>query len=405
MKGARSLVAAGLCAAGVVVMRAPASAQPPAVTTRAFTLTADAFPVRVAPGNNGTVIAVSPAAVQLSLSNPPGASYARAAALDTSALEQYTGPPPASTVAECSTETSNINKRAQATPDGMTLSAHCDEAPAAKAVAAASDLSAGGMTAASVVSSVTGGPVASGLQAVSDVVIRDGTIGPLSFGVAHYTATIVASGLKGGAHARASLDVVDAVFSGIPVVLSSGAMQVDQTRVPLDLLNQVRDQLHTVLLSSPYQDIRLLQPVTSASPDGSRATVSGGGIFVFVTNANPAGTYFAGVTLLGGSLNGVVGSPLSLPLPPVVREPFPAVPRPTLVFPGRSAPETGPGRQLPSLPFPVVAASQTRAALPVRWVGLPYALAALGLVALGWILGGTRARRALDAIAERYVRG
>ena len=132
--------------------------------------------------------------------------------------------------------------------------------------------------------------------------------------------------------------------------------------------------------------------------------MSGGGISVFATNANQAGTYFAGVTLLGGSLNGVVGSPLSLPLPPVVKGEVPAQPVPTVVLPGRSAPETGPG-QLPSVPLPVVAASQTRAALPVRWVGLPYVLGAIGLVAVGWIVGAARARRALDAIAERYVRG
>ena len=397
-------LAAALCIAGLVVVRAPASTQAPAVTTRAFTLTANAFPVRVAPGNNGTVLAVSPAAVQMSLSNPPGASYARAAALDTSAIEQYTGPPPANTVAECSTESSNISKRAQAAPDGMTLSAHCDDSPSAKAVAAASDLSAGGLEAASAVSTVTGGPVASGLQAVTDVIVRDGTIGPLSFGLAHYSATIVASGLRGGAHARASLQLVDALFQGIPVVISDQAIQVDQMRVPLDLLNQVRDRLHTVLLSSPYHDIRLLQPVTSAAPDGSRATVTGGGISVFVTNANPAGTYFAGVTLLGGSLDGVIGAPLSLPLPPIVRDVVPPPPVQTSVFPETSAPALQPDR-LTSLPNPVVAASRARATLPVRWVGLPYALGAIGLLAVAWIVAGRRARRALDVIAERYVRG
>ena len=397
-------IAAALFMAGVVVMRAPASAEAPAVTARAFTLTADAFPVRVAPGNNGTVLAVSPAAVQMSLSNPPGASYARAAALDTSAIEQYTGPPPASTVAECSTETSNINKRAQATPDGMTLSAHCDDSPSAKAIAVASDLSAGGLKAASVVSTVTGGPVASGLQAITDVVVRDGTIGPLSFSLAHYSASIVASGLQGGAHARASLQLVDALFQGIPVVISDRSIQVDQTRVPLDLLNQVRDQLHAVLLSSQYHDIRVLQPVTSAAPDGSRATVSGGGISVFVTNANPAGTYFVGVTLLGGSLEGVVGAPLSLPLPPIVKDIVPPPPGQTSVLPETRAPAVQPGL-VPALPNPVVAASSSRPTLPVRWVGLPYALGAIGLLAVAWIVGGERARRALDVIAERYTRG
>src|SRR5205814_7653384 len=116
------------------------------------------------------------------------------------------------------------------------------------------------------------------------------------------------------------------------------------------------------LLSSPYHDIRLLKPVTSASSDGSRATVSGGGISVFVTNANPAGTYFAGVTLLGGSLNGVVGSPLSLPLPSVVKGEAPAQPMPTVVLHGRSAPETGPGR-LPSVRLPDGAGSHSGAAL------------------------------------------
>lgn len=397
-------LAAAVGLAAVFLIKAPVSAQLPAVTARAFTLTADAFPVRLAPGNNGTVIAVSPAAVQMSLANPPGASYARAAALDTSALEQYTGPPPANTVAECSTETANINKRAQATPDGMTLSAHCDESPSATAVAAASDLSAGGMTAASVVSSVTGGPAASGLQAATDVVVRDGKIGSLTFGLAHYSASIVASGLPGGAHARATLQLIDALFAGIPVVVSDQAIQVDQARVPLDLLSQVRNQLHKALLSSPYHDIRLLQPVASASADGSRATVSGGGISVFVTNANPAGTYFAGATLLGGSLEAVVGAPLSLPLPPVTLNVPPPPLGPTTVLPETRTPAIQPGR-LPSSPNPVVAASRPRAALPIRWIGLPYALGAIGALALAWIVVGQRMRRALDVIAERYVRG
>jgi len=399
----RALATAAALAA-VVVVRAPATAQPPAVTARAFTLTADAFPLRFAPGENGTVIAVSPAAVQMSLSNPPGASYARAAALDTSALEQYTGPPPADTVAECSTETSNINKRAQAAPDGMTLSAHCDDSPAANAVAVASDLSAEGLKAASVVSTVTGGPVASGLQAITDVVIRDGTIGPLSFNVAHYSAWILASGLHGGARARASLQLIGASFQGIPVVVSDQGIQVDQTRVPLDMLNPVRDQLHTALLSSPYHDIRLVQPATSAAADGSRAKVSGGGISVFVTNANPAGDYFAGVTLLGGSLDGVVGLPLSSPLPPVVKSFIPPPRDLTTVLPQTRVPAVGPGG-LPSPPNPIVAASRTRALLPVRWVGMPYVLGAIGLLALSWITGRERARRALDVIAERYMRG
>ncbi|HEV2686828.1 MAG TPA: hypothetical protein VGW79_09335, partial [Actinomycetota bacterium] len=154
----------------------------------------------------------------------------------------------------------------------------------------------------------------------------------------------------------------------------------------------------------PYHDIRVLQPMTSAAPDGSRATVSGGGISVFATNANPAGTYFAGATLLGGALDGVVGAPLSLPLPPVVQNPASQVQTPTAVLPETRAPAAISPR-LPSLANPVVAASRTRAALPVRWAGLPYVLGAIGLLAVAWIVGGDRARRALDVIAERYVRG
>lgn len=404
MRVARAFVAA-VAVAAVAFVRVPASADQPSVTARAFTLTASAFPVQIAPGNNGTVIAVSPAAVQLSLSNPPGASYARAAALDTSALEQYTGPPPPSSVAECSTETANINKRAQAAPDGMTLSAHCDDAPSANAVAAASDLSAGGMTATSVVSTATGGPVGSGLRAVADVVARDGRIGPLTFRAARYTASVVASGLKGGARAQASLTLVDALFAGIPVVVSGDAITVDQTRVPLDLLDQVRAQLHAVLLTSRYHDIRLIQPVATASPDGSRATVTGGGVSVFVTNANPAGTYFAGTTLLGGSLSAVVGAPLSLPLPTTIGPGFPPLIAPTTTVLPETRTRAIPPGQVRAIPNPVVAASQTRAGLPVRWAGLPYVLGAIGLLAIAWIVGGERARRAVDVIAERYVRG
>ena len=400
----RVSIAAGLLALGLSA-HAPATAEPPPVTTRAFTLTANAFPVSAAPGNNGTVIAVSPAAVQLSLSNPPGASYARAAALDTSALEQFTGPPPANTVAECSTETSNISKRAQAAPDGMTLSAHCDEIPAASATAVASDLSAGGVKAASVISTVRGGPAASTLQAIADVVVRDGTIGPLTFGLAHYAATISASGLHGGAVARATLTVADATFAGIPVVLSSDGIQVDQTRVPLDLVKQVAEQLHKTLLSSQYHDIRLIQPRAHASPDGTTATVSGGGIEVFLTNANPAGTYFVGTTILGGSLSGQVGEPLGLPLPPVISPVSP----PLTVQPGVviSPPPIPPGPAplvQPATP-PVLAASRARATLPVRWVGLPWTLGAIGLLALLWIARGPQIARRLDAVAERYLRG
>ena len=397
-------LAAALAIAGTFLLRAPATAQAPSVTTRAFTLTADAFPVSAAPGNNGTVIAVSPAAVQLSLTNPPGASYARAATVDTSALEQFTGPPPANTVAECSTETANINKHAQATPDGMTLNAHCDDSPAATATAAASDLSAGGMTAASVVSVVKGGPAGDALKATADVLIRDGVLGPLKFGVAHYAATIASTGELGGAVARATLTVADAAFAGIPVVLASDGIQVDQSRVPLDLVQQVTEQLHRTILSSQYHDIRLVQPRATTSSDGSTATVSGGGIEVFLTNANPAGTYFVGTTILGGSLSGQVGEPLSLPLPTVVSPvspPLTSLPS-TVISPPHGGPVPPPLVQAVS---PTFAASRARAALPVRWVGLPWALGAIGLLALLWIARGPQIARRLDAVAERYLRG
>jgi hypothetical protein len=404
MRSARATAVAALVAAATLGWHPAATAQPAPITARAFTLRANAFPVQIAPGENGTVLAVAPAATQLSVSNPPGSSYARAAFLDTSAIEQYTGPPAAGTVAECSTETGNIKKQSAATPNGMTLAARCDETPFATARAAASDLSQGGFTAASVVSQVTGGQDGSTLKAVSTVVARDGAVGPLTFGVARYTATISANGVPGGSTARGVIVIADASFAGIPVSIGSEGIDVDQTRVPLDLVNTVRDQLLAALLHSDFHDIKLVQPTTSVTKDGKHADVTGGGLLVYFTNANPAGRYFIGMTVLGGSISAVVGDPLE-----AVRSPIPTdlIPPAFLHRTGPKAPETVvEAKQLAGPSARVVATTSTvRSGLPLGWAGMPWAVGSIAVLTAAWLGGGDRIRRRLDVVAERYLRG
>src|SRR5437588_11934420 len=80
----------------------------PPIVTRAFTVEASAFPVDPAPGTNQISLGIRPLATRASLANAPVEGYARAAAYDVGFIENYTGPPPPETTAECDATRPNL---------------------------------------------------------------------------------------------------------------------------------------------------------------------------------------------------------------------------------------------------------------------------------------------------------
>lgn len=378
------------------------------LTGRSFTVRADAFPVDPAPGLNRTSIGVRPAAAHVNVSNAPPSAYGRAASVDAGTAELYTGPPPPGSVAECDASAPNLPREATASPGGMTLEATCDQRPSARtdAVASGSGTSR---------SSAWGDGGGDALVAGAVAEVHDALVGDIRIGSATYTASVRADGTPGGAAATGHIAVTNATVAGVPVVIGPDGVAVDESRVPLELVPAAAEAVRATLSQGPYTDVRVVQPVAVAAPDGTRAEVRGGGVFFHGTNADPRSNYFLQLTLVGGSaLVALGGDAGSVSTAPASSQPVPpprslnglppsggqTVQR-TEVVPPDAAPAPSPPRDDPL----VLATTSARRTLPRAWLG--WVWIAVGAAVLG--AAGALARGRLagwwDATADRYVRG
>ena len=280
-----------------------------AAPARAFSVEAAAFPVEPAPGLNQTALGVRPAATRAALSNPPAVAYGRAAALDLGTIELYTGPPPPESVAECDTGSDNVPDDATAAPLDMQLSARCTTAPAADVRAVARSFSSSGLETAGLSSRVQADGGADAVVAEAVVSAHDVVLGPLVVGTVVQRASARADGRPGGATATARVSVSSASVAGTPVIIGPDGVEVDEERVPLELVPAATAAVRDALGQGGYTDIRVAQPVTEASPDGSSASVRGGGLSVLFTRNDPTENYFLRMTLAGASLSVDLGPP------------------------------------------------------------------------------------------------
>ena len=382
---------------------------------RSFSVSGAAFPVEPAPGLNQTSLGVRPAATRADLANPPSSSYGRAAAYDLGTIELYTGPPRPETVAECDTASPNIPDEATAAPGGMRLSAICSDRPAGDVSAAGGSYRGGGLSADDLSSRVVvdgGGDVRSAEATVHANAI---TLGPLVVSSVSTRASARAGGTPGSAVASGRVIASGATVDGVPVVIGADGIEVDKQRVPLEMVGTASQAVREALGQGGYADVRLVQPTTEAAPDGSRASVTGGGLMLFFNRNDPAQNYFIRITFggvalhvaLGGSFTGAGPDPSSPP---------PSSPGSSGVLgstgtagSGGSVAPVTPGSPAPpagsDADRPMLTASRRTYDLPQPWRGWPVliALAAAAAVA-GWL---TRRRLAgwWDANADRYLRG
>jgi len=387
-----------------------------AAPARGFTVEAAAFPVEPAPGLNQTSLGVRPAATRAVLSNPPAVAYGRAAAVDLGTIELYSGPPPPESVAECDTGSDNVPDEATAAPLDMQLSARCTAAPAADVRAAARSFSSSGLETGALASRVKADGGADTVVAEAVVSAHEVVLGPLVVGTVVQRASVRADGRPGGAMATGRLSVSSATVAGTPVVVGPD----DERTVPLEMVPAATAAVRDALGQGGYSDIRLAQPVTEASPDGSSASVQGGGLSVLFTNNDPAENYFLRMTFAGVALSVDLGPPLgagptgdggaSSPAGAVADGPAGGVLGAGARSPVGGGASLSPAAGADGSPGatagrPVRATGRRAYDLPDPWRGWP-ALAAAGLAAAvaGWVVR----RRLLgwwDVNADRYLRG
>lgn len=393
----------------------PAQAAAPA---RAFTVSAAAFPVEPAPGTNETSLGIRPASTQASLGNPPATAYGRAAAYDLGSIELYTGPPPPDTVAECDTGSPNIPDDSTAAPGDMKLTATCGDRPVATATAAGRSYAAGDVSASSVASraSADGGTDTVTTEAV--VTVQGILSGPLAVQTVTTQASTRANGEPGGAAAVGRVTASGATVNGTPVVIGPDGVSVDRERVPLELVGPAMTAVRDALAQGGYTDVRVVQPRTEASPDGTRALVRGGGVMLFFTNNEPGRNYFLRVTFGGVALSTeigpAVGSEGAPPgpvrsAPPAVLSEESGVPlsAPGGQSPVRFAPGTpgSPGAPAAVPAPPVLTAGRRTYDLPEPWKGWPTLVALSAALAIGGWLARRRLLGWWALNADRYLRG
>jgi hypothetical protein len=394
----------------LVVGGVPARAAAPA---RAFTVGAAAFPVEPAPGLNQTSLGVRPAATRALASNPPVSAYGRSAAYDLGTIELYTGPPPPESVAECDTSTPNIPDASEAAPASMRLVATCDDRPRVEATSAGSSYASAGLGVASMSSRAFadgGEDVVSGEAAVT---LHGVGMGPLAIDTVTMRASARAGGAPGTAAATGRVTASGATVNGTPVVIGADGIEVDRERVPLELVGPATAAVQEALAQGGYADVRVVQPATDARPDGTAASVKGGGVMLFFNRNDPAQNYFIRMTFAGVDLAVDVGAPLgtqsSVPpagAPVVLGDSADgAGGRPTT---GAAATPASPavGAPTDAAPAqPLLTAGRRTYDLPEPWQGWP-ALVAIGVGALvaGW-LGRRRLVGWWGVNADRYLRG
>ena len=320
----RPAVSGGAALAAVAAMLASASTTfavsrlapaPEAMTARSFSLQAEGFPVDPAPGMNATSLGIRPLGTRASMSNAPADAYGRATTLDLGTIELYTGPPPPGNTAECDATRPNLPRTAEARPGGAVLNASCTRRPSVDVAARGEGPQSDQLRAASQSSRLTSDGGGSALVASADVVMTDIELGALHIGAARFRGQVSANGRAGGASATGVVDAADASVAGVPVVIGTGGVSVDKTRVPTDLVSSATEAVRAAMAQGGYSDVRVVQPRVTKARDGSSATVQGGGVLAYFSNNDPKNDYFLSFTLVGATLKAFVGGPLeSLPV-------------------------------------------------------------------------------------------
>jgi hypothetical protein len=201
--------------------------------------------------------------------------------------------------------------------------------------------------------------------------------------------------------------------NGTPVVIGADGIEVDQQRVPLELVPSATAAVQSALAQGGYADVRIVQPVAQASADGTSASVKGGGVMLFFNRNDPAQNYFLRLTFGGVDLAVAVGAPLGgAPVVSTGVPPAATGDRDTSVLGSdRSTGSLAPASEAPAPAAtsvgarPLLTVGRRTYDLPEPWRGWPVLLA-VGVAAAvaGWL-----ARRRLlgwwDLSADRYLRG
>jgi hypothetical protein len=418
MKRQRLTATAGVVAGLVVAsatagLAASSTVDEPAMTARAFSAQAEGFPIEPAPGMNATSLGIRPLGTRGSLSNAPAAAYGRATTTDLGTVELYTGPPPPGNTAECDATRPNLPRDAEAHPSGALLAATCTPRPSVSVSARAEGPRTDAVRLASQSSHIAadgGGPA---VQASADVVITDVELGPIQIGMARFRGRVSANGRPGGASATGVVNAVDASVSGVPVVVGTGGVTVDRTRVPTDLVSSATDGVRVAMAHGGYSDVRIVQPRVTKARDGTSASVQGGGVVAFFSNNDPKNDYFLSLTLVGATLKAFVGAPVG----PGGRDGMivgsaPAPPLPAAAGGGGVAGEVVPGSDARSTVDTATPAAgieplvgRTTYEMPRPWRG-GWLILVLAIVATGVVLLlRKRVLPAWDDFATRFLRG
>lgn len=305
-----AIVSALVFASAASGLVASSRVEEPTMRTRSFSAQAEGFPIEPAPGMNATSLGIRPLGTRGSLSNAPPDAYGRATTTDLGTIELYTGPPPAGNTAECDATRPNLPRAAEAHPSGALLSATCTRRPSVSVSARAEGPRTDAVQAVTQSSHVAADGGGTALVASADVVLTDVDLGPLHIATARFRGRASANGRPGGASASGTVNAVDASVSGVPVVVGTGGVSVDRTRVPTDLLPSATDAVRAAMAQGGYSDVRIVQPRVTAARDGSSATVQGGGVLAFFSNNDPKNDYFLSLTLVGATLKAFVGAPV-----------------------------------------------------------------------------------------------
>ncbi|MEX2293604.1 MAG: hypothetical protein WD691_07420 [Acidimicrobiales bacterium] len=403
-----------LTALAVAPSQAAPSANTPVHLTRAFTVLAEAYPTQSAPGSQDIEIKVRLASTKAVANNPPVGAFAQASAADLGLAEAYVGQQGPSAHADTATQGDDD---VVVSEGGGRMEAHVDPTPKASSAARNSSTDGDPGSAGTVASSSVADGSAKRLVASARAEISDFRAGLFVLGSGRFEGTASIDGTPGGGRAAGFIRTSDATYAGIPITVGADGVQVDESKVPDLLLGPATEAIQEAFSPGGYADVRVVQPKVEIAADGTAAQVFGGGIFIYLTNNDPAERYFVSYTLLGGTATAELGGALAQP----TRD------RDSMDSPSMIAPTS---RGNFSRPAPAVApvgpdasgATQTeldlvmgseRVRLPGLWTGWVWALV---LVGMAWTAAGalrlpplapTRARlaRTVDNIADRYLRG
>lgn len=401
---------------------------------RQFVVQARAFPAELDPGQNRTGFPFRPLSQEASVASSPLGGNGRSSILDMGITENQV-PPPEGSFARCDTVSPNVPDHQARSYGALLLEADCrdDPEPAVQTSGSAAALGAVvpddalasfGVESGAITSRVTATSAGAVAVAETESSIVELRIGPLAITELRYEARVESTGAPGSARAFADIDVIGADVNGIPVVVGTDGVRVDESEVPVAAVPEATASIQELFAWGGYADIRVVLPETATAEDGSHASARGGGLAIFMTSSSdPADRYFMNLNLLGGRVALHLGAPLvdrgpvTLPYTPspLVGAPFdarPASPRPT---PVAAAPVAGPVEASPVSERPEIHLAahegQRRVAGPASWWLVTLLAGVAGLAVAGALTTAPLqpVRQRLESwwerAAERYLRG